>query len=107
MSEIPPDLPSSAAQTGVQAREVAKEREARRAGQSDAATRQVKTVDEAGSTVETGDDDVAVFADAEGGGGQGREPEEHGPPEAESADAGAGGGITEGDDGQLHVDLEA
>ena len=107
MSEIPPDLPSSAAQTGVQAREVAKEREARRAGQTDAATRQVKTVDEAGSTVETGDDDVAVFTDAEGGGGQGRESEEHGPPETDSADSAAAGGITEGDDGQLHVDLEA
>jgi hypothetical protein len=107
MTEIPPDLPSSAAQTGVQAREAAKEREARRAGQTDATSRQVKTVDEAGSTVETGDDDVAVFTDAEGAGSQGRESEEHGSREAESADAGSAGGITKGDDGQLHVDLEA
>ncbi len=105
MSEIPPELPSSAAQSGVQAREIAKEREARRAGQADAATRQVKTVDEAGSTVETTDNDVAVFSDAEGSGSQGRAFEEGAPPEAAGEDAGTG--ITQDDDGQLHVDLEA
>ncbi len=107
MSEIPPDLPSSAAQTGVQAREIAKEREARRAGQADAATRQVKTVDEAGSTVETTDNDVAVFSDAEGSGSQGRAFEEGAPPQPEAAGEDAGTGITQDDDGQLHVDLEA
>lgn len=107
MSEIPPDLPSSAAQSGVQAREVAKEREARRAGQAAAATRQVRTIDEAGSTVETTDDDVAVFTDAEGSGSAGRESEEQTTPEPESTDEPARGGITRGDDGQLHVDLDA
>ncbi len=107
MSEIPPDLASSAAQSGVQSREIAKEREARRAGQADAATRQVKTVDEAGSTVETTDDDVAVFTDAEGSGSQGRESEQHTPAEAESTDKNDGRGITKDDEGRLHVDLEA
>ncbi len=107
MSEIPPELPSSAAQSGVQAREIAKEREARRAGQADAATRQVKTVDEAGSIVETTDDDVAVFTDAEGSGRQGRAFEEDAPPKPEATDDNAAAGITRGDDGQLHLDLEA
>ena len=106
MSEIAPDLPSSAAQTGVQAREVAKEREARRAGQAHAANRQVKTVDEAGSIVETGDDDMAVFTDAEGSGSQGR-PFEEEKSSPESADESTAKGITRGEDGQVHVDLEA
>ncbi len=106
MSEIPPDLPSSAAQSGVQAREVAKERDARRAGQADAATRHVKTVDEAGNTVETTDTDVAVFSDAEGGGSQGREPEER-PPDEAAPTGQADTGIRKDEDGRLHVDLEA
>lgn len=107
MSEIAPDLPSSAAQSGVQAREIAKERDARRAGQAHAATRQVKTVDEAGSTVETNDEDVAVFADAEGTGSEGRAFEEGSTPESESTDQEKTGGVARGEDGQLHVDLEA
>ncbi len=106
MSEIAPDLPSSAAQTGVQAREVAKERDARRAGQAHGASRQIKTIDEAGSTVETNDDDMAVFTDAEGSGSEGRAfKEEKATPE--STDESTAGGITMGKDGQLHVDLEA
>ena len=76
MAEIPPDIPSSAAQAGFQAREVAKERDARRVASSDAANRQAQSVDEAGRTVETTDDDVAIFADAEGTGSQGRAFEE-------------------------------
>ena len=107
MAEIPPDIPSSAAQAGFQAREVAKERDARRSGQADAASRQVKTVDEAGSTVETTDADTAVFADAEGGGSEGRELAEGNAPEPEPADGTGNDGITEGKDGQLHLDLEA
>ncbi len=108
MSEIPPEIPSSAAQAGFQAREVAKEREARRAGQANAASRQVKTVDEAGATVETNDQDVAVFADAEGGGGEGRESEQPKAEQAtEEADDAADRGIVRDDDGHLHLDIEA
>ena len=108
MSEIPPELPSSAAQAGFQAREVAKEREARRAGQANAASRQVKTVDEAGGTVETNDEDVAVFADAEGGGGEGRESEQAKAEQTtEDADDAADRGIVRDDDGHPHLDIEA
>jgi len=107
MSEIPPDISASAAQAGFQAREVAKERDAHRAAQTDAATRQARTVTEAGSTVETTDADVAVFADSEGSGSQGRAFQdavtgEQTPPSDTDA-----GGITTGADGQVHIDLEA
>ncbi len=106
MSEIPPDIATSAASTPYQAKEVNKDREARRAGQAHAGERQIKSVDEAGSTVETTDNDVAVFSDAEGTGSQGRESET---PEPESPEPGkdASNGITRDDDGQMHVDLEA
>lgn len=106
MSEIPPDIPS-AAQSGIQAHEVAKERDARRAGQVNAAARQVRTVDEAGSTVETTDNDVAIFSDAEGAGSQGRESEEPPPEDEASSDDKPKSGIVQGDDGKLHIDLEA
>lgn len=107
MTEIPPDLPSSAAQSGVQAREIAKEREARRVGQVAAANRQLKSVDEAGSTVETGDEDVAVFADAEGTGSKGRPFEEENATREEAGDDADRKGIERGDDGRLHIDIEA
>ncbi len=106
MTQIPSDLPASAAQAGIQAGEVAKDRDARRSGNADAARRQLKAVDEAGATVDTDDADVAIFADAEGTGSEGREnlePEET--PEEETQDD--GDGIRRDDDGQLHVDLEA
>lgn len=105
MTEIPPDIPASAAQAGFQAHEVAKERDARRAGQTDAASRQARKVTEAGSTVETTDADVAIFADSEGSGSQGRAFEE----EAESTpDKNSGaGGVTTGADGKVHIDMEA
>ena len=90
-----------------QAREVNADRDARRAGEADAASRQANTVTEAGSTVETSDADVAVFSDAEGGGSQGR-PFEEGPPSPLPDEAsGNPGGITRDADGNLHVDLEA
>ncbi len=106
MSEIPSDLASSIAQTGFQAREVAKERDAGVVGQSQAADRQVKAVDEADTTVDTTDSDVEIYADAEGTGSQGRSPEEEAE-EADEADEAAGKGITEDDQGRLHLDLEA
>jgi hypothetical protein len=109
MAEIPTDLPASAAQSTVQAREIAKDRDARQAGEAAASNRQLKSVDEAGSTVETGDEDVAVFADAEGTGSQGRmlDTEEAPDTEEEADDGSRRGGVTRGDDGQLHVDIEA
>ncbi len=108
MAEIPPDIPASAAQAGFQARETAKERDARRAGEAEVAKRQVKAVDESGATVDTADADVAIFADAEGTGSQGRAfQEEEEAPEEDARKSRTADGITEDDDGQLHVDLEA
>ena len=108
MAEIPSDIASSAAQAGVQGREVAKDREARRTGQADTAARQIRTTDEAGSTVDTNDADVAIFADAEGTGSAGRETEEEQPGEGESGEVAPDGrGITKDEDGRTHVDLEA
>lgn len=76
MSEIPPNIAASGAQAGFQQAEIAKARDAQRTGQSAAARRGVKSIDDAGATIETGDEDVAVFSDAEGAGGQGRFSEE-------------------------------
>ena len=103
MAEIPSDIASSAAQAGFRARETARERDGQRAGQASAADRQIRAVDKADTTVETGDDDTQVFSDAEGAGSQGRDFEDSAEQEAESADD----GIRRDDDGQLHLDLEA
>ncbi len=107
MSQIPSDIATSAAQSPLAARDVAAEREARRAGDASAASNTARTVTEAGSTVETTDADVAVFSDAEGAGGQGRafQEEQQGedtPPPTSSEQP----GITRGPDGQLHVDIQ-
>ena len=57
--------------------------------------------------MDTTDADARVFADAEGGGSQGR-PFEEARHEQPSADAGGPfSGITEDPDGQLHIDLQA
>ena len=107
MAEVPSDIASSAAPASYQAKEVAKEREARRAAQVDSAGRSVKAVDEHGTTVDTEDADTAIFTDAEGTGSQGRPFEE--PPESEQADSDEAtpDGITRDPDGTIHLDLEA
>jgi len=108
MSQIPSNLPASAAQAAVQANEVAKERDARQAGQVETVRRQVKSIDEAGSTVDTEDGDVAIFADAEGSGSQGREEKNADEAETDGTESeDQAKGIRRDDDGQLHVDLEA
>lgn len=73
MAEIPSHIASSAAQAGFQAREVAKERDANRAAESQSADKRIKALGEADGTVEADDADTAVFSDAEGAGSQGRE----------------------------------
>ena len=107
MAEIPSNLASSAAQSGVQSREIARGREATRANTSAAADRQVKAVDEAGSTVDTEDADNRVFADSEGGGSQGRSFEEGKSAQSEESKDACNNGITTDDQGRLHLDLEA
>jgi hypothetical protein len=107
MAEIPSDIASSAAQSGYLSREVAKERGAARAGQSYAADRQVRSIDEAGDVVDTADDDARVFSDAEGQGNQGRDRKEGDGADQESTSATQREGVIRDDDGTLHVDLEA
>jgi hypothetical protein len=109
MADIPPVLPSSVAQSGHQARELAAEKGARQAGEAHAAHRQTRAVDEAGSTVDTADADNRVFTDAEGGGSQGRFTEET-PEEAESESQDPRSpqtGVTRDAQGQLHLDIQA
>ena len=107
MAEIPSDIAAAAAGAPFQARETVKEREVRRAGQAHAAHRQVRTVDEAGTTVETTDADARIFTDAEGQGSQGRQLDDGSQPPSEQPTADDRKGITTDKDGQLHLDLEA
>lgn len=107
MTEIPSHIASSAAQAGYQARDVGRERDARRAGQTNTAQRQVKAVEDASETVDTTDFDTRVTSDSEGAGSQGRAFDE----DADTDDASTNGesppGLTKGEDGQMHLDLEA
>jgi len=105
MSSIPSNIVSSVAGAPMQSREAARERESASAGQADAASRQTKAITDAGDVVETTDSDAQVFADSEGTGSQGRHSEgEQTPAQDEPV---ARRGITRGDDGQIHLDLEA
>ncbi len=109
MSEIPSHIATSGVQAGYQAREASRSRDAAGTGQATAAERQVKSLNEQDTTVETSDTDTAVFTDSEGAGSQGRnfdggDAEETTPPsDGESVRK----GLTRGEDGQVHVDLEA
>ena len=109
MSGIPSDVAGSALQAGTQARQVAGVRDSERTGQAHAAKDTARAADEAGSTVETTDNDTAVFADAEGTGSKGRsleeEPLEETPSEARQDHD--DDGVTTSDDGQMHLDIEA
>ena len=106
MADIPSPIASSVAGAPLQAKDAVESREARRAGQHHAAKTQVKTVDEAGATVETHDEDSRVFSDAEGTGSQGRQMNEEpeSPPDGGCNEAGAGG-ITTDKEGKTHLDL--
>ncbi len=108
MADIPSPIASSVAGAPLQAKDAVESREARRAGQHHAAKTQVQSVDEAGATVETHDDDSRVFADAEGTGSQGRQMSED---SESSSDGGCdetdAGGITIDKEGNTHLDLRA
>ncbi len=102
MAEIPSGIASSAAQASNTARDVAEGRDARRgaAGGSDAAGK-------VGEVVETDDQDMATYADAEGSGSAGRPFGEEPAEEGDRDDAQGADGITQDEDGQMHLDLEA
>jgi hypothetical protein len=109
MADIPAGgVEASAAQAGYQAREAARAKDAGAAGRANAANRQTKAVDEAASSVDTEDNDTQIYADAEGTGSQGRSLQEEGQaePGVEPSEASTEG-ITQDEDGQLHLDLEA
>ena len=109
MSGIPSDIAGSALQAGAQARNVNRARDAERTGQAQASRSTARAVDEAGSTVETTDNDSQVYADAEGAGSQGRSYAEELSGDAGTdlpAEAGTDG-VTTTDDGQAHLDIEA
>ena len=109
MSDIPPNIVGSSAQAGYVQSEAARARDAQRAGQTHAARNNARAIDQAGDTIETGDEDTQVYGDAQDTGGQGRATEEESPEpaSADELDANAAGGITTGDDGEIHVDIEA
>ncbi len=107
MSEMPTNIASSAAQAGFQSREVGKARDATTAGQANAATRQTNAVSQPGETVETDDADSRVFTESEGAGGQGRQLDDDSTGAKDDGAPPSSEGITQGDDGRLHLDLEA
>jgi hypothetical protein len=72
VSAVPPNILGAAAQAGFVAPEAARTRDADRSGQAQIAAKQVERVKDSANSVETTDGDTAVFADAEGAGGQGR-----------------------------------
>ncbi len=105
MSVVPPDIVGSALQAGFAQREASRTPDAARTGQVQATERQLRTVDEAASNVETTDDDTKVFADAEGAGGQGRAFHEA---SAEETEDGKGEGkAPEESSGRRHLDIQA
>ena len=77
--------------------------------QANAANNTAKAVDEAGSTVETTDNDTEIYADAEGTGSKGRAHEDELLEESldEEQQADSDEGITNTEDGQRHLDIEA
>ena len=106
MADIPP-VHISAAQTGFQSREVGRQRDARRAEQAHAASAQVKSVTDQGVTVDTTDADNQVFVNSEGAGSQGRAFDESTEGDADShPDPAPPQGITQDEQGRLHIDLE-
>jgi len=103
VSAIPPDIAGSAAQAGFASSEASRVKDADRAGQATTADRQVKAATDAADSVETSDSETAVYADAEGAGGQGRpflEAPEEEQPEAGDADEGQS-------DSPGHLDIQA
>lgn len=86
MAAIPPDIVGSAVQAGNAQRQAARLQEAERTSQLHAARSQARAVDRAADNVETTDDDVQTFSDAEGSGSQGRSCEEELDREAGAAD---------------------
>ena len=103
MSTVPPNLVGPILQSNLTQRQVSQDRDNERAQETSAQRQQSNAINEKDSTVETTDDDTEVYADAEGGGSQGRtftEPEEV---QEQVADTDA---PLESEEGR-HIDFEA
>jgi hypothetical protein len=107
LSSIPPDIASSALQAGYQQREASRISEAARASSGQASQRNEKAIDAADMTVHTDDVELSVYADAEGGGSQGRESEGESADDENAPDSPADSAVTTDDDGLPHLDVQA
>jgi hypothetical protein len=107
MSGIPSDIAGSSLQAGFQARDVSRVRDGEKTGQAHSSDKTAKAIDEASSTVETEDNDTAIYADAEGTGSMGRSFEEELLEEEAAEQEDDEQGRSEPDDGQPHLDIQA
>ncbi len=87
MADVPPNILGAAAQAGFVAGIASRAKDADRSGQARTAAKQVEQANDSANSVETTDGDTAVFADAEGAGGQGRAFGETGEEQVETPDA--------------------
>ncbi|HNO77936.1 MAG TPA: hypothetical protein PKN33_07725 [Phycisphaerae bacterium] len=103
MSDVPPNILGAAAQAGFVAGIASRARDADRTGQARTAAKQIEQASDSANSVETTDGDTAVFADAEGAGGQGRAFGEGDQPAEEIEDVKPD---TDPDDTQSHLDIK-
>ncbi len=103
MSAIPPNLVGPILQSPLAQGQISAARDNEEAQRAAGDRRQSGAITEADSTVETTDNDTAVYADAEGAGSQGRAFSE---PRQENAESDAQTTAHPTDTGQ-HIDIEA
>lgn len=101
---MPPNILGAAAQAGFVAPEASRTRDADRTGQAQTAAKQVERAKDSANSVETTDGDTAVFADAEGAGGQGRAFGD-GPEQAMDENLETGPDTDDGDASQLDIKI--
>lgn len=102
MSTLPTNIVGTVLQSTVVQRQVSAVRDTERASSAVDLRKQATIIDEKGSTVETTDGDTQVYADAEGGGSQGRPFSSERPPEEPAEEK----RTPQGDEGTI-LDLEA
>ncbi len=107
MADMPPPIVGSSAQAGYVQGEASRVRDAERSGQSGAAEKSIKAIDQAGNAIETSDEDTAVFSDSEGGGTHGRDAGDGDQEEIYEDDGEALTGVVIDDEGAEHLDIQA
>jgi len=107
MADIPP-IAASSVQAGYTQAEAGKVKDAAEAANAHAAGRNMRAINDAGAIIETSEQDTAIFADAEGSGGKGRQEQEESNDDFEHHEQkDSGDGISTDDKGIAHVDIEA